>query len=160
LAVGLRREVLSAIVTSKRRRFDMRTGVCLIAVLLLCGARPALAEDVIYSFPLDSDPGWTADAEWAFGIPAGQGGTWGGPDPTSGHTGDYVYGYNLYGDYPNDLSPTRWLTTSALDFSGCTGVTLHFYRWLGVEAGCYDHAYIQASNDGENWSTVWENPHT
>src|SRR5262249_17913310 len=60
----------------------------------------------IYSFPLDSDPGWSADADWAFGAPTGTCG-----DPSSGHTGANVYGYNLAGCYPNNLSPIRYLKT-------------------------------------------------
>src|SRR5262249_18499735 len=40
---------------------------------------------VIYDFPLNSNPGWTADADWAFGVPLGGGSH--GLDPTTGHTG-------------------------------------------------------------------------
>ncbi|MFP6596163.1 MAG: hypothetical protein VCC01_01790, partial [Candidatus Hydrogenedentota bacterium] len=48
-------------------------------------------------FNMDSNPGWTTEGAWAFGTPTG-GGTNSG-DPTSGHTGSNVYGYNLSGDY-------------------------------------------------------------
>ncbi|MHC4610576.1 MAG: Ig-like domain-containing protein, partial [Planctomycetota bacterium] len=54
---------------------------------------------VVYYFALDSDPGWSTEGDWAFGQPAGAGGANGGPDPTSGHTGNNEYGYNLAGDY-------------------------------------------------------------
>ena len=30
-------------------------------------------------------------------------------------------------------------------------------RWLGVEEPSYDRAYVQVSNDGTNWTTIWEN---
>ena len=34
---------------------------------------------------------------------------------------------------------------------------LKFWCWLGVEQPAYDHAYERVSNDGSNWTTVWEN---
>jgi len=84
----------------------------------------------------------------------------GKPDPTSGKTGLYVYGYNLSGNYKPDL-PERHLTTGPINCTGLTQVELRFYRWLGVEGfdGIFgDRAYISVSNDRINWTTVWENP--
>ncbi|HUU95362.1 MAG TPA: S8 family serine peptidase [Phycisphaerae bacterium] len=106
---------------------------------------------------LDTDPGWTTQSQWAFGQPTGGGGEYGGPDPTSGHTGSNVYGYNLQGDYP-DYMPEYHLTSTAIDCTGLINVHLKFWRWLGVEQPAYDHAYIRVSNDGTNWTTVWQNP--
>jgi hypothetical protein len=111
---------------------------------------------VVFSFPLDTDPGWTTEAAWAYGVPSGGGGQYGGPDPTSGHTGSYVYGYNLAGDYTNNM-PEYHLTSAALDCSNLQAVTLKFWRWLGVEQPAYDHAYVRVSNDNVNWTTVWQN---
>jgi hypothetical protein len=65
-----------------------------------------------------------------------------------------VYGYNLAGRYANNL-PATYLTTSALDLSQVTGVQLQFRRWLRVEDSSFDHAAIEISNNGVNWSTVW-----
>ena len=110
----------------------------------------------LHYFPLDTDPGWTCQGGWAFGQPTG-GGSY-NADPTSAYTGPNVYGYNLNGDYPSDMAATECLTTSAIDCSGATGVVLRFRRWLGVEDGQYDSASLQASNDGTNWTTVWDNP--
>ena len=137
----------------------MKLCVCVVAALLALGPSLVAADEVIYGFPLDSDPGWSTEEQWAFGVPSGQGGSSGWPDPTSGYTGDNVYGYNLDGDYPNYLSPTMWLTTTALDFTAYVDIELHFYRWLGVEDSRYDHAWIEVSNDGTNWTTVWHNPY-
>ncbi len=111
---------------------------------------------VIFSFPMNADPGWTAQGQWAFGDPQGLGGEHGDPDPNSGYTGANVYGYNLAGDYGNNLPETH-LTSTALDCSAWQGVTVRFRRWLGVEQPSYDHAYFRASNDGVTWTTVWEN---
>ncbi len=109
----------------------------------------------VYSFPLDSDPGWSVEGQWAFGVPTG-GGTHNG-DPTSGHTGVNVYGYNLGGDYSSNM-PAYSLTTTAIDCSELTSVELRFWRWLGVESSTFDHASVEVSRDGSNWTTVWSNP--
>jgi len=105
---------------------------------------------------LDTNPGWTTEDQWAWGQPLGGGGQYGFSDPTSGHSGANVYGYNLAGDYANYL-PERHLTTGAMDCSDLTQVSLRFWRWLGVEQPYYDHASLRASTDGNTWVTVWEN---
>jgi len=112
--------------------------------------------EIIYEWDMETDPGWTTEADWAYGQPAGLGGEHGGPDPNSGFTGENVYGYNLNGDYPNNL-PEEHLTTTAIDCSGLFNTTLKFKRWLGVEQPQYDHAYVRVSNNGADWITVWEN---
>ena len=106
-----------------------------------------------YSFPLDSDPGWTTEGDWAFGTPTG-GGTH-NYDPTSGYTGSNVYGYDLNDDYPRNL-PERALTTTAIDCTNLSGTELRFWRWLGVER--FDTARIEVSNDGSGWTELWSNP--
>jgi MYXO-CTERM domain-containing protein len=108
-------------------------------------------------WPLDDDPGWTTEGGWAFGTPAGLGGSeLGAPDPTSGHTGTSVYGYALQGDYENALGETS-LTSTAIDCSHMSKVSLRFWRWLNVQDGQHDHASVRVSNDGASWTTVWEN---
>jgi hypothetical protein len=109
-----------------------------------------------YSWTLDFDPAWTTEGQWAWGQPTGGGGSSGDPDPTSGYTGTYVYGYNLDGDYPAGMSETH-LTTAAIDCAGLSQVSVKFQRWLGVESASYDHAYFRVSNDGVNWTQVWAN---
>ena len=112
---------------------------------------------VRYEWNLDTNPGWTVQGQWAWGVPTGGGGQYGGPDPTSGHTGPNVYGYNLAGDYPNSM-PEHHLTTGPVDMTGLLNTHLRFWRWLGVERGIYDHAYVRVSADGTNWTTVCQNP--
>ncbi|MHC4710073.1 MAG: proprotein convertase P-domain-containing protein, partial [Planctomycetota bacterium] len=111
---------------------------------------------LVHAFPLETNPGWTTEGQWAWGQPTGGGGASGNPDPTSGHTGLYVYGYNLNGDYPDNM-PEYHLTSTAIDCSEITGTRLRFWRWLGVEQPAYDHAFVRVSNDGTSWVTVWEN---
>lgn len=112
--------------------------------------------EIRHSETLDTDPGWATEGQWAWGQPAGLGGAHGGPDPTGGFSGPAVYGYNLGGDYPDNLSETH-LTSTAFDCRGLYGIHLDFQRWLGVEQPDYDHASVRVSTDGTNWTTVWEN---
>ncbi len=111
---------------------------------------------VQYSWDLSTDPGWTTEGDWAFGTPTGSGGQHGNPDPTSGYSGTNVYGYNLYGDYINNM-PERNLTTGAFNLYGRFNSQLVFLRWLGVESPEYDHAYIRVSTNGTDWTDVWAN---
>jgi len=108
---------------------------------------------VVHSFPLDTNPGWTTMGQWAFGTPAGGGSH--GLDPAAGYDGPNVYGYNLAGDYPDSLTPTQYLTTTAIDCTGVTGTKVRFKRWLGVESSSFDHAYVEVSNNGTTWTTVF-----
>lgn len=110
----------------------------------------------VFEDDLAANPGWSTQAQWAWGQPTGGGGAHGGPDPTSGHTGPYVYGYNLAGDYTNSL-PERHLTSLPFDCRGQWGLRLSFWRWLGVEQAPYDRAAVGVSRDGVNWVTVWQN---
>ena len=109
-----------------------------------------------YAWNMDTNPGWSAQGQWAWGVPTGGGGEYGNPDPTGGATGANVFGYNLGGDYANDL-PERHLTTAAIDCALLTDVSLRFQRYLNVEQAAYDHAYLRVSKDGSSWTTVWEN---
>ncbi len=106
---------------------------------------------------LNNVSGWTRQGLWAWGQPTGGGGLQAGsPDPTFGYTSSFVYGFNLGGDYTNNMNETS-LTTNAIDCTGQSRVHLTFWRWLGVENPAFDHAYVRASNDGVNWTTVWQN---
>ncbi|MCK4546437.1 MAG: T9SS type A sorting domain-containing protein [Candidatus Eisenbacteria sp.] len=109
-----------------------------------------------YDWALDSDPGWSTEGDWGYGQPTGGGGSHGPEDPTSGYTGLNVYGYNLYGDYPPYL-PEQHLTSTALDLTNLYNVHLKFRRWLGIQHGAYDHAYVRLSTDGVTWEEIWSN---
>ena len=109
--------------------------------------------DFVYLADMNTNPGWTLQGEWAWGVPTGGGSH--GFDPTAGYTGTHVIGYNLNGDYPDNL-PVRYATTPAIDCTGYDNIILSFYRWLGVESASWDHATIQVSNNGTAWTTVWD----
>jgi len=108
---------------------------------------------LIHSFPLNSNPGWTIQGGWAFGQPTGGGSH--NFDPAGGFTGTNVFGYNLSGDYPNNMGATEYLTTTAINCTAVTGVELRFRRWLGVESSTFDHATIDVSTNGSTWTNVW-----
>lgn len=105
-----------------------------------------------HDFSLDTDPGWATEGQWAWGQPTGGGSH--DKDPSSGHTGSAAYGYNLSGDYANNM-PVYNLTTTAFDCSNVTSAELRFRRWLGVEQTPNDSVTLMASNDDTNWVSVW-----
>ncbi len=112
----------------------------------------AVVPNAIYYTNMDADPNWTLDEGWAWGAPAGKG-SWKG-DPNSGHTGDNVIGYVLEGDYPDNLTETRYATFGPIDCQGYKNIRLSFWRWLGVESP-YDYACVQVSGDGLTWTDLW-----
>jgi len=108
-------------------------------------------------FDLNDDPGWSMQGEWAFGQPTGQGGQYGYPDPDSGFTGTNVYGINLNGDYSTAIGGPYYLTTTAIDCSELTQVSLHFQRWLNSDYQTYVYQTLEVSNDGSSWTSIWDN---
>ncbi|MCK4341639.1 MAG: hypothetical protein KAY37_07950 [Phycisphaerae bacterium] len=145
LGVGEHTDILNFINTTTHDGDTTRN-----VILTVGGPQP------VYVWDMSTNPGWSTEGLWAYGQPNGGGGQYGGPDPTSGYTGNNVYGYNLNGDYENNL-PERHLTTAPIDCSELQVVTLKFRRWLGVESPTYDHAYLRISTNGSSWDTVWEN---
>lgn len=110
----------------------------------------------IYHANMDTDPNWTLDEGWAWGMPMGEG-SWDG-DPNSGRTGEKVLGYALEGDYGDALPQSRYATTGPIDCTGYQDIRLGFWRWLGLESP-YDQAQVQTSNDGVNWVDLWASGH-
>jgi len=112
----------------------------------------------VYTYDFDEDPGWTMNGEWQFGKPQGQGGySHGYADPTSGATGDNVYGINLAGDYSTSVGSWMYLTSGAIDCSDVTEVSLHFQRWLNTDYQSYVYATLEISTDGSSWKEIWDN---
>ena len=110
-----------------------------------------------HSWPLDMDPLWNKQGEWAFGQPTGGGGSHGFPDPTSGATGTCVYGVDLNGDYSTASGGFYFLWLGPVDISGLTDVSLRFQRWLNSDPMPYVTNIIEASVDGTAWEQVWCN---
>ena len=115
-------------------------------------------ERVVYDYPFTTDPGWSVEGEWAFGTPAGLGGTaHGNPDPSSGATGTNVYGVNLSGDYATTSAGPYYVTAGPIDLKTFSGVRLEFERWLNSDYQPYAYATVEVSNDNSNWTQVWSN---
>jgi hypothetical protein len=96
---------------------------------------------------MDADPGWTCEQQWQYGTPA-----YASAGPTNGFTGTRILGYNLSGDYPNNLS-VQYATPPPIHAAGSTALTLRFKRWLRLRQN--DTASIQVSTNGTTWSAVW-----
>jgi hypothetical protein len=113
----------------------------------------------ILSADMDTDPQWSTEGLWAWGQPTGQGGgSSGAPDPTGGYTGLNVCGYNLNGNYPNNMHDPLYLTTGSFDCSEATTVDFEFRCWLSVEENIFDEASIDiSSNGGSTWQNLWTN---
>ncbi len=137
---------------SPNYRYSIITVLITLTVLVFATVANVQA-DVIVCFPMDTNPGWSTQGQWSFGVPLGSGSHC--YDPISGHTGTNVYGYNLSGDYTNSM-PEYYLTTGPVDCSAYEDVTLTFWRWLGVESASFDHAKVEVSNNGSTWVIVWE----
>ena len=106
---------------------------------------------VLVEWNMDVDPGWTLEGGWEYGTPTG-----GSGDPSGGDTGTGVLGYELDGDYPNNLGQIH-ATSPSIDCSDASDTVLRFQRWLGVESSSYDHASISASGDGgSSWVLIWD----
>ena len=119
------------------------------------------AREVIFEAALDEMPGFTAQGQWQFGIPAGLGGAEHGlPDPNAGYTGDNAYGVNLQGDYTTAADGPHYLTAGPFDCHLYRDVKLEFARWLNTDEADYVRATIEFSTDGTKWAPVWEHEDT
>lgn len=113
--------------------------------------------ETIYEIMLDSNPGWSTQGQWAFGVPAGQGGDdHGNPDPSSGYTGQNVFGVNLNGDYATSVGGPYYLTTTPMDCRGFKDVHLRFKRWLNTDYAPFVESTVEISDNGSDWYIVWD----
>ncbi len=112
----------------------------------------------VIDWDMDEHPGWSMDGQWEHGVPSGAGGTsHGNADPNSGSTGDSVIGVNLSGDYSLTVGGPYHLTSTAIDCSDFTDTSMSYERWLNCDYQPYVVEYVEVSNDGSNWTRLWEN---
>ncbi len=102
---------------------------------------------LVYAEYFNANPGWTMESQWQYGIPQD-----GANGPNSGFSGNNVLGYNLSGNYPNNLA-TVYAASPTINCSGAGSLTLRFQRWLRVRNG--DTATVQISTNGAAWTTLW-----
>lgn len=114
----------------------------------------AVVPDAIYSTGMDTDPNWTLDGYWSWGVPTVRAGSAKKYDPESGHTGSNAIGCALRGNYLNNIADTRYATTPAIDCRGFKNIRLSFWRWLTIEWP-KDRVCLQVSTDGAAWTDLW-----
>jgi hypothetical protein len=119
-------------------------------------SKSTLQKTAFLQFNLDTNPNWPTEGDWAFGPPQGAGGANGNPDPNAGYTGLNVYGVNLSGDYRVMVGGPYYVTAGPLDCSGHQSVSVRFARWLNSDFYPYVGNTLEVSNDGQNWSVVWQ----
>ena len=125
-----------------------------------------LDNDLQQPFPFSDD--FSTDKGWAIYEPGGWergptvagGGENGNPDPATDHsatTDNYILGFAIGEDYPNDLVE-KSIISPPIDCTGQSRVFLKFWRYLNVQNSYSDHAKVYVSTDGANWTQLWENP--
>ncbi|WP_395741348.1 choice-of-anchor tandem repeat GloVer-containing protein [Prosthecobacter sp.] len=117
-----------------------------------------LVQAKVSSQALSTNPGWSTQGEWAYGVPAGSGGPPNGfADPTAGSTGTNVYGVNLSGNYSTTPGGPFYLTSTAFNCSTSTQTRLKFQRWLNTDVQPLAFATVEVSNNGSTWTQVYAN---
>lgn len=115
--------------------------------------------EVFIAEDFSTDTGWTLGSGWEIAPALAGGGQNGDPDPALDHspTGDNrILGFEIGGDYPNNMASTIWAESPSWDMTWADGTGLAFHRWLGVDSEFWDHAWLQAWN-GTAWVDLWTN---
>ena len=111
----------------------------------------------IWCETFDHAPAWvvggSTPSEWQWARPTTAGRASG--DPSTPHTGEYIYGTTLANGGAYGAGETMTATTPALDTSAFQIIHLQYWRWLTVEDSARDQAEILANGD-----TVWRNATT
>jgi len=116
-----------------------------------------IVDQVISTSNLNTDPGWSRQGQWAWGVPTGGGGGNGFPDPTTGYTGSNVFGVNLSGNYSLTPGGPYYVTAGPFNLTGDVASKLRFARWLNTDVQPNAFATVDVSNDGTNWTNIWNN---
>lgn len=121
----------------------MKTFAAIVGLAAVAGLASA---DVLYTSSFESDGGgFTGDFDWERGIPTGwDGADYGGPEPTGGHTGDYVWGTVIGGMHSPSTTSTL---TQTFDFTGFSGVNLTYFEWLDSGGNSFDKAQTFVNGD-------------
>ena len=130
-------------------------------------ATKSLAMEVIAppaaSLPFNDDfstsKGWTFSAPWSRAAATAYSATVPtrsepGTDTTASTTDNMILGDTIGGDYASSMTTTAWAVSPVVNCSSASAVQLRFQRWAGFSLA--DNAYIQVSNNGSTWTTVWE----
>lgn len=128
------------------------------------GVRLYVAPEMVQTFNLSANPGWTMTGEWAYGTPTGSGGSstggTGNRDPAAGATGSQVFGANLSGNVTTARGGPFYLTSTPLNLTFHQKSRLRFKRWLNTPGLSQSRTAVEVSIDGQNWRAVFVNPYT
>lgn len=116
----------------------------------------------VFMDDFSTDKGWTgyAPGGWERAPAVAGVAESGNPDPGVDHSfssDNTVLGFAIGADYPNDLIE-KSIISPLINCTEQSQVFLKFWRYLNVGSNYYDHAKVYVSNDGTNWTQVWENP--
>lgn len=107
------------------------------------------------SFAEGQAEGWSVPFVWQVSPPLGLGG-----DPAEAHGPDpFVLGVDLVDDGLYSPFESTSVKSPAIAVpGGYASVRLHYWRWLTVEDGFYDQAYIEADGDiaWSNFASDWD----
>ncbi|MFG0245524.1 MAG: PEP-CTERM sorting domain-containing protein [Phycisphaerales bacterium JB052] len=120
-----------------------------IAVACAAASTAGVASGQVYFSDFEADDGgFVGTGDWEHGIPIGADGTvlggFGGPEPTGGFSGDFVWGTVLGGLH--NASTTSSLTLS-VDATGYTGLTMDYLEWLDSGGNTFDTAEVFVNGD-------------
>lgn len=112
-----------------------------------------------FSDNFSTDKGWQLGTTWTRGATTGYSAA--GPtraepsqDATASSSDNMIIGDTIGGDYPINQSQTYWAVSPMVNCTTAQNARLRFSRWLGNAIGT--SIYIQISNNGTTWNTVWE----
>lgn len=116
----------------------------MFAALAVCAAA-GLASGQVYFSDFEADGGgFTGTGDWERGIPVGADPGTGGPEPTGGFSGDFVWGTVIGGLH----SPSTVSSLSrSIDATGWTGLELNFQEWLDSGGNSFDTAEVFVNGD-------------
>lgn len=120
-----------------------------IAVACAAASTAGVASGQVYFSDFEADDGgFVGTGDWEHGIPIGADGTvlggFGGPEPTGGFSGDYVWGTVIGGLH--NASTTSSLTLS-VDATGFTGLSMDYLEWLDSGGNTFDTAEVFVNGD-------------
>ena len=118
------------------------------AAIAIASVAGLASGQVYFSDFEDGGGGFSATGDWARGTPVGADGTalggFGGPEPTGGFSGDFVWGTVIGGLH--SASTTSSLSID-IDATGFTGLSLSFQEWLDSGGNAFDTAEIFVNGD-------------
>ncbi len=114
-----------------------------IAAVVVASAT-GLASGQVYFSDFESDGGgFVGTGDWERGIPIGVNGAglggYGGPEPTGGYSGSYVWGTVIGGLHSPSMVSSLSIT---IDATGWTGLALSFQEWLDSGGNTFDTAEV------------------